>query len=336
MRTLKSSISLLLVLLLLVSAVACAKKQDGPDASLNLRVMVLNGTTGFGMAKLMNDHKNGKAALNYTFTTEASGETVIKALINGSVDIAALPTNAAAKVYQKTNGGVQILALNTLGVLYVVANGETETVTDLASLRGKTVYCPADNPALIFTAICMAAGFKIGEDITIDTSYAEPAKLRSAVAAGEVSLAVLPEPMVTIAMKANTALTSPIDLTAEWDKYYAPGSLAQGCIVVRTEFAAAHPAEIEAFLQEYAASIAFLGEDTKKAAELIVEEGIFAGNAPIVEAAIPKCNVCFLDGEAMKVGMETYLGILKGINANAIGGDLPADDFYYVRSNNTK
>ena len=329
MRTLKSCISILLVLLLLVSAVACAKKQDGPDASLNLRVMVLNGTTGFGMAKLMNDHKNGKTALSYTFTTEASGETVIKALINGSVDIAALPTNAAAKVYQKTNGGVQILALNTLGVLYVVANGETETVTDLASLRGKTVYCPADNPALIFTAICMAAGFKIGEDITIDTSYAEPAKLRSAVAAGEVSLAVLPEPMVTIALKANAALSSPIDLTTEWEKYYAPGSLAQGCIVVRTEFAAAHPAEIEAFLQEYAASIAFLGEDTKKAAELIVEEGIFAGNAPIVEAAIPKCNVTFKRGEDLKAALSTFYSVLFAMDPTSIGGAIPQDSFYY-------
>jgi NitT/TauT family transport system substrate-binding protein len=329
MRTFKSSISLLLLLLLLVSAVACAKKTDEPDTSLNLRVMVLNGTTGFGMAKLMNDHKNGKAALNYTFTTEASGETVIKALINGSVDIAALPTNAAAKVYQKTNGGVQILALNTLGVLYVVANGEAENVKDLASLRGKTVYCPADNPAIIFTAICTAAGLKVGEDITIDTTYAEPAKLRSAVAAGEVSLAVLPEPMVTIAMKANTALTSPIDLTAEWDKYYTPGSLAQGCIVVRTEFAETHPVEIEAFLQEYAASIAFLTANPKEAAQLIVEEGIFAGNTAIVEAAIPKCNVTFKRGEDARAALLTFYNVLFSIDPTSIGGTVPQDSFYY-------
>lgn len=329
MRTLKISLSLLLSLLLLLPAVACVKTQDGPDTTLSVRVMVLNGTTGFGMAKLMNDHKNGKAALNYTFTTEASGETVIKALINGSVDIAALPTNAAAKVYQKTNGGVQILALNTLGVLYVVANGEAETVTDLASLRGKTVYCPADNPAIIFTAICTAAGLRVGTDITIDTSYAEPAKLRSAVAAGEVSLAVLPEPMVTIAMKANAALTSPIDLTAEWDKYYAKGSLAQGCIVVRTEFAEAHPAEIEAFLREYEASIAFLSASVKEAAQLIVEEGIFAGNAPIVEAAIPRCNVTFKRGEDVKTALSTFYGVLFSVDPASIGGAVPQDGFYY-------
>ena len=155
MRTHLKLIALVLAALFLFSVSSCAAKQDDIDTGLNVRVMVLNGTTGFGMAQLMNKSKNNQSTLNYTFSTEASGEAVIKSLINGSVDIAALPTNAAAKVYQKTNGGVQILALNTIGVLYVVVNGETEAVTDLASLRGKTVYCPADNPAIIFSAICV-------------------------------------------------------------------------------------------------------------------------------------------------------------------------------------
>lgn len=329
MRTHLKLIALVLAALFLFSVSSCAAKQDDIDTGLNVRVMVLNGTTGFGMAQLMNKSKNNQSTLNYTFSTEASGEAVIKSLINGSVDIAALPTNAAAKVYQKTNGGVQILALNTLGVLYVVVNGETEAVTDLASLRGKTVYCPADNPAIIFSAICTAAGLKIGEDIILDTTYAEPAKLRSAVAAGEVSIAVLPEPMVTIAMKANTALKAPIDLTAEWDKYLTPGALAQGCIVVRTDFAAAHPNEIEAFLTEYEESIAFLQSNPKEASEMVVAEGIFAGNAPIVEAAIPKCNLTFKRGNDMKSALKAFYEVLFSVDPRSIGGAIPVDSFYY-------
>ena len=177
-----------LLLVLTFSLAACAGGGSNPgdettggaessfDATLPVKVTVLNGTTGFGMAKLMKDKATGNAALNYTFDVQADPANVLAALINGSTDIAALPTNAAATVYNKTNGKVQVLALNTLGVLYVLSNGET--VTDFASLRGKTVYCPANNPAIIFSALCEKNGLRVGTDITVDTTYAEPAALR--------------------------------------------------------------------------------------------------------------------------------------------------------------
>ena len=296
------------------------------DASLPVKVTVLNGTTGFGMAKLMQDKADGKAMLNYTFDVQADAQNVTKALINGSTDIAALPTNAAATVYTKTNGAVQVLALNTLGVLYVLADSEEHAVSSFEALRGKTVYAPANNPAIIFSAICEANGLKVGTDITVDTTYAEPAALRNAVVAGEVELAVLPEPMVTIAKKQNTALVTALDLTAEWDKVFPAGTLAQGCVVVRKEFAEAHPAEIAAFLEEYEASITFMKENPADAATMIVAQNIFAGAAPVAAAAIPKCNVTFLAGDAMKSALTGFYETLKGVDANS---PVPADDFYY-------
>ena len=299
------------------------------DASLPVKVTVLNGTTGFGMAKLMKDKVDGKAALNYTFDVQADASVVTKALINGSTDIAALPTNAAATVYNKTSGAVQVLALNTLGVLYVVANGEANAVTSFEALRGKTVYCPANNPEIIFRALCEANGLTVGTDITIDTTYAAPAALNAAVIAGEVDLAVLPEPMVTVAKKQNTAVVTALDLTAEWDKKFPAGSLVQGCVVVRTEFAAAHPAEIAAFLTEYAASIAYMQENVADAAQIIVDQGIFAGKAPIAAAAIPNCNVTFVKGADMKAALSVFLKTLHGVDPTSVGGSVPADNFYY-------
>ena len=302
---------------------------DTVDASLPVKVTVLNGTTGFGMAKLMKDKADGNAALNYTFDVQADAQNVLKALINGSTDIAALPTNAAATVYNKTNGAVQVLALNTLGVLYVVANGESEAITDFESLRGKTVYCPANNPAFIFSAICEANGLKVGTDITVDTSYAEPAAVRGALVSGQIDLAVLPEPMVTIARKANIKLVTALDLTAEWDKKFDEGSLVQGCVVVRTAFAEAHPAEIAKFLTEYEASITYMQENVADAAEIIVAQGVFAGAAPIAAAAIPNCNVTFVTGADMKAALKVFLDTLYAINPTAVGGAVPADNFYY-------
>lgn len=299
------------------------------DTTLPVKVTVLNGTTGFGMAKLMQDKADGKTALNYTFDVQADAKNINTALINGSIDIAALPTNAAATLYNKTNGAVQVLALNTLGVLYVVANGETRTVTDFDSLRGKTVYCPANNPAIIFSAICEANGLAVGTDITVDTSYAEPAAVRAAIASGEIDLAVLPEPMVTIAKKANDKLVTALDLTAEWDKKFTAGSLVQGCVVIRTEFAAAHPAEVAKFLEEYAASIAYMQENVSDAAEIIVAQGVFAGAAPVAAAAIPNCNVTFVKGNDMKTALKVFYDTLYAIDPTSVGGAVPADNFYY-------
>lgn len=295
------------------------------DVELPISIMTLNGTTGFGMAKLINDSVEGTAALNYSISVETDAANITGALVNGSVDIAALPTNAAAVVYNKTEGAVQVLALNTLGVLYLVVNSENETVSSLADLEGKTVYVPAQNPSFIFSAICQAAGV----NVTVDNSYAQPADLRTAVAAGEVDIAVLPEPMVTIALSGNDKLTVALDLTEEWNQVAPEGSLVQGCVVVRREFAEAHPAEVAQFLKEYEASISYLSTDTADAAEMIVAAGIFTA-APVAQKAIPKCNMCFIAGEDIQPALSEFLNIMLEVAPASIGGAVPGDDFYYV------
>ena len=168
-----------------------------------INVYTLNGTTGFGMAKLMNDAKAGTTTEQYAFSVQTDASNVTAALLNGSADIAALPTNAAANVYNKSEGAVVVLAVNTLGCLYVLTN-QNETITSFEDLRGKTVYVPAQNPTFIFTYLCKQNGLEVGKDIFINsTTYAQPPALKDAVAAGLVDIAVLPEPMVTIAI--NTA-----------------------------------------------------------------------------------------------------------------------------------
>ncbi len=175
-----------------------------PNAEAPVRVTVLSGTTGFGMAQLMQKHADGEAALNYSFKVEAEASNISAALIKGEIDIAALPTNAAATLYNKTGGKVQLLAINTRGVLYLLDNGNG--VETFADLKGKTVYVPAQNPTFIFQYLCEQNGLTVGTegdvDVIISNKYAAPAELQQNVAAGTVTLAVLPEPMVTIALTA--------------------------------------------------------------------------------------------------------------------------------------
>ena len=232
---------------------------------------------------------------------------------------------AAATVYNKTQGKVQVLALNTLGVLYLVTDSSV-TIESIEDLADKTVYAPAQNPSFIFQHIVNASGVA---DVTIDNTYAQPADLNTAVASGEVSIAVLPEPMVTVACIGNPDLTVALDLTAEWDKVYPAGSLIQGCVVVRTAFAQEHPAEVAKFLEEYEASVAYLTEDTAAAAQLIVDAGIFA-KAPVAQKAIPKCNLCFITGAEMEPALGAFLNTMAGVAAPSVGGAVPGSDFYYV------
>lgn len=329
----KKLFAILLAILMLGAMTACGNQAtDDPQESTAaaipaapIRVSVLNGTTGFGMANLMDDAANGKAGQSYQFTVETDASNIVAGLVNKSVDIAALPTNAAATVYNKTQGGVQVLALNTKGVLYLVTDG-TVDVGSMADLSGKTVYVPAQNPTFIFRHIVNAWGLT---DVTIDNTYAQPADLNTAVASGQVSIAVLPEPMVTVAKAKNANLEVVLDLTAEWDNVSQAGSLVQGCVVVRKEFAQAYPAAVEAFLAEYGASIQTMLEDVEGTATKIQANGIFA-QAAVAAKAIPKCNVCFITGEEMKTAMGEFLKIMHRVAPASVGGTIPGDDFYYI------
>ena len=315
--------ALVFALVLVVSMQACgsATKIDG---ELEINISVLNGTTGFGMAKLMSYTANGNASLNYQFAVETDASVVTAGLINGTIDIAALPTNAASVVYNKTEGGVKVLALNTLGVLYVVENGNT--ITSIADLEGKTVYAPAQNPAFVMEYVAKLAGV----NVTIDTTYAQPAALMQFVAGSpEGTVAVLPEPVLSVAKSKNAALNTVLDLTAEWSAKTTDSALVQGCIVVRTEFLENHPKEVEEFLNAYESSVNYVNTNASETATLVVDLGIYAGAAAVAEKAIPKCNIKYVDGAEMKTLLSGFLAAMETVNPTSIGGKLPADDFYY-------
>lgn len=319
-------VSLALLMMLPILA-ACAKK---PDAELEIKVYALNGTTALGMSKMISDAEANTDTMNYNISLHAAADTVTGPIVSGECAIAALPTNVAVRLFNQSNGKVQLLALNTLGVLYLV-QAEGESITSLEQLKGKTVYVPGAgaNPEYITAALLTKAGLKVGEDVTIDaTSYPNPDALVAAVANGSAKLAVLPEPKVTVTTTQNPAITVALDLTAEWEKQYGENTLVQGCLVVNTEFAKAHPNEIAQFLRDYEASVNYIKEGSDEAIDMIVNAKILP-KAAIAKKALPKCNICYIAGEDMKTVMNTFCEAVYSYDNKSIA-KMPTDAFYYV------
>lgn len=175
---------------------------DAADPNLEIKVYALNGTTALGMAEMIVASEENTDDMNYNISLYTAPDEILPAVQSGECQIAALPTNAAAKIFNKT-GKVQLLALNTLGVLYLLQNEGYPAVSSLNGLKGKTIYVPGAgaNPEYITVAILQGAGLVIGSDVMIDTTtYTSPDALATAFASGLIEFAVLPEPKVTVTL----------------------------------------------------------------------------------------------------------------------------------------
>lgn len=316
MKRIVAMITAAVMLFSLAAFAACSKKQDDTE----IRIAALKGPTRMGMVKLA-DKQNYP---NYTVSIEASPDALNPRIISGEVDVAAVPVNLASVLYNKLDGDISVLAVSTLGVLYVVeAGSEVNSVADLA---GKTVYATGQGatPEYILNYLLD----KNGVAGSVEVNYVgEHAALATMLADGSAEIGMLPEPNVTSTLAGNDNLRIALNLTEEWNKVCST-ELVQGVVIARKSFVNEHPEAIEQFLREYEKSSAFVNENIDEAAKLIVDAGIL-GNVEIAKKAIPNCNISFSKGEAMHKAVEGMLAVLFEANTKSIGGKLPDKDFYY-------
>lgn len=316
MKRIVAMLTAAVMLFSLAAFAACSKKQDDTE----IRIAALKGPTGMGMVKLA-DKQNYP---NYTVSIEASPDALNPRIISGEVDVAAVPVNLASVLYNKLDGDISVLAVSTLGVLYVVeAGSEVNSVADLA---GKTVYATGQGatPEYILNYLLD----KNGVAGSVEVNYVgEHAALATMLADGSAEIGMLPEPNVTSTLAGNDNLRIALNLTEEWNKVCST-ELVQGVVIARKSFVNEHPEAIEQFLREYEKSSAFVNENIDEAAKLIVDAGIL-GNVEIAKKAIPNCNISFSKGEAMHKAVEGMLTVLFEANPKSIGGKLPDKDFYY-------
>lgn len=298
---------------------------------VDVNVVALKGPTAMGMVSFMNQAESGELTDNqYQFSIVASVDEVPPMLVKGEADIAAVPANLASVLYNNTEGAVQVMAVNTLGVLYIVGSGDA--LSSAEDLRGKTIYASGKGatPEYALNYILTENGIDPEHDVTIEWK-SEHAECLSALLADEQAVAMLPQPFVTTAQMKSDNVHVLMDLNKEWDKLQEdadmPSALLTGVVVVRREFAEEHPEAVEAFLEHYEDSVEFVNNNNEKAAELIGKYEIVT--AEIAKTALPACNITYIDGDEMKEKLSGYLSVLYEQNPKAVGGALPADDFYY-------
>ena len=341
-KNLKYLLALCLTIALVFSLAACGQKADETpnDAQddqqteqeeftpANYSIAALKGPTAMGLVKLMKDSESGETTGNeYTFTLAGSADEVTPALLKGELDMACVPANLAAVLYNKTEGEIEVLAVNTLGVLYIVENGES--VHSMADLKGKTIVAAGkgSTPEYALRYLLTENGIDPDNDVTIDWK-SEHSECVAALASGQASVALLPQPFVTVAQSKIEGLRMALDLNAEWDALDNGSALITGVIVARREVVEANPAAVNEFLKEYAASVDYVNANTADAAALIGEYSIV--DAAVAEKALPYCNIVCLMGANLLEALPGYLEVLYNASPAAVGGEMPDNSFYFA------
>lgn len=293
-----------------------------------INVAVLKGPTGIGAAKLIDENTHAECKNSYNFDIASAPDEITGKIISGDVDIAAVPTNVAAVLYNKTKGDVQIAAINTLGNLYVLDNGN-ENIKSIKDLKGKTITLAGQGsiPEFALRYILNANGVQADLDFMSDH-----AAVAQALASGEASIAVLPEPQVTAVELKDSKVVTAIDLSKEWENAckkngVEDSKLAMGCIVARKDFIEKNEEAFKNFLTEYEDSIDYT-ENASDVAKL-VEKYQIMDSAAAAEKAIPNCNIVYFDGKDMKTMVANLYKVLYDANPTSIGGKIPDDNFYY-------
>jgi len=302
-------------------------KEEPSEALSEINVGALKGPTAMGLVKLMDDSDKGNTGSNkYTFSIAASPDEIVPLLVKGDLDMAAVPANLASVLYNNTKGKVCVVAINTLGVLYIVENGDSvKTVSDL---KGKTIYSSGkgSTPEYALNYMLSSNGIDPEKDVTIEYK-AEHSECVAAISAVENGIAMLPQPFVTTAQMANDKIRIALDLTKEWENA-SDCTLITGVMAASTDFVKQNPKAVKLFLEQYRSSVDYVNANNAEAAKLIENYGIV--KAAVAEKALPYCNITCITGTDMKEQLASYIDVLCTQNPSAVGGEKPSDDFYSV------
>jgi len=304
---------------------ASEESVEEPAEKPVLNIGTLKGPTGMGMVQLMENDELGTSEIDYNFALAGAPDQLVGQIVKGEVDIAAVPSNLAAVLDVKTEGKIQLLGVNTLGVLFVMENGEA--VQSIEDLSGKTILASGKGASPEYVINYILAENGLTDSVMVEYAV-EHSEAAAKTISGEANLSLLPQPFVTSALLSGETTRIALNLTDEWEKVTEGSVLPMGAIIVNKAFAQANPEVVATFMSEYKSSVEFVNASPKDAGLLIEKFGILP-KAALATKAIPNCNITLLDAQEAKGSVQKFLEILHGFNPKSVGGKLPGDAFYY-------
>ena len=306
------------------------KSEEQTEADgVDIRIGALKGPTSMGLVRLMELSDEGETVNNYDFTMAVAADELLPKLVSGDLDIVLVPANVASILYNNTKGGVSVIDINTLGVLYMVSGDES--IKSMEDLKGKTLYLTGKGttPDYVLQYLLTENGMST-QDLTLEYK-SEATEVAAMLAENPDEVGLLPQPFVTAACMQNEALSIVMDMTEEWEKVQGEGgsSLVTGVTVVNNNFLQQNPEAVAKFIEEHKESAAYANENVEATAELVAARGIVE-KPQVAAKAIPYCNIVCIDAEEMKQALSGYLEVLYNADASSVGGSLPGDDFCYL------
>lgn len=301
--------------------------KEEPKEATQVTIAGLKGPTSIGMIKMIDETAMNSQDYKVEYIAESAPDALTAKIINGEIQISSVPANLASVLYNKTEGEIQLMAVNTIGNLYIVG---TDEISSLADLEGKTLGMSGKGSTPDFAMNYILKQNGLEGKVELDYSP-DHATLAQSVIAGDTGIALLPQPFVTQTMMKNSDVKMLVDLNEAWEEASSGASqLYMGCIVVNKEFAENNKEFVAEFLKEYEASVDWVIENPKDAS-LLVEKNEIMPSAAIVEKAIPYCGISYVSAQEAKTGLNDFFKILFDSNPSSIGGKLPDDAFYFAQ-----
>lgn len=326
MKKILSYVALALLVVAPVFAQAAYENQNQimneiEATTVNLAVMA--GPTGFGSAGLTKN--DGKVSDTLTVNTKvySSPTEVIAQIAKGTEDIAALPSNLAAVLYNK-GMNIKLAAVIGNGMLSVVSS----TVQDPKDLVGEQIYIPggpASTPNQLAKLIINNNGLT-EDDLTLEYGVTSSAQLSQLLIAEKAKTALLPEPFVTMVLSKNSNVKKIYDAQDGYKVATGMDNYPMTVLVVQDKFATENPEALAEFLSAYKDSVAYVVSNPTEAGQLI--EGIGIMNAAMATPAIPNCNLTYVSAHDAMDEINGYYQMLFNFNPASIGGSLVPAEFY--------
>lgn len=322
-------ISYILIIVLIVTFIAgCSPKKEGQSLDRPIRVASLKGPTSIGLVKLMDQDEKDESKNDYDFLITATADEIVAQIGKGELDIAAVPANLASVLYNKTQGKISVAAINTLGVLYIVENGDS--LNSIEDLKGKTIYSTGKGttPEHVLNYVLKSNGLEPGVDVRVEYKT-EATEVATLLASKEDIIALLPQPFIAASQAKNKDISVVFSMEEEWQKLQEDSSLVTGVVIVSNEFLEENKAVFDMFLEEYSESVSFVNNNLEESAEFVGNLGIVP--APIAIKAIPLCNIVLIEGDQMEEKLSGYLKVLFDADPKSVGGQMPDEGFYYKK-----